>query len=165
MTDFLGRHAVAVDVRRHPLAVGQEIRHHGGVRRHGFALGLEHRHDHGRGGVHGDDDIGRLRLQEPGQSPRAEPCHSHSSPRIAGHPVAQLVGQAPQERRATQRAVIEPAASVLEGRVHEVAEVVDDDGVQSLALQGGGERARGRVVTGSIARREDESATHRLIPS
>ena len=65
---FLGGHAVAIDRTGHPLAVGHEVGHRGGVRRHA-ASGCRQR-CHSRGG-RGEDSLFRFSGAVPGLADRA----------------------------------------------------------------------------------------------
>src|SRR5262249_52993733 len=64
------------------------------------------------------------------------------------------------ERHTTEHPGIESAGGPLEGRADQIPEMIDHADRGAGALEGGGEASGGDVVTGAVARGEDQDAGH-----
>src|SRR5213083_741605 len=127
------------------------------------ARARERGHGQGGRGVHGDHRVGRQALEEGGEPPPAHARGAEGQRRVAGEPVTERVGEPPHRRQAAKQREIHGTRRAVEERVHEVAEVVDDDRLGATPRDLRGDAAGGLVVARAIGCGEDQDAAHRPI--
>ena len=133
--DLLRGHAVVVHVREDPLRVGHEVREHGRVRGHGHAPRPEGGEGGHRRGMDRHHVIGPEALDEAPQLAHAQAVDAHQQRRRHADLVAEPVRAAPEHGSPAEHRVVERAARPVEGRVDEIAEVVDHGGVRARLLR------------------------------
>ena len=163
VTDLVRGDAVAIDARRDPLAVGDEVRDDGGVRRQAPARAGERGHGHRMRGVHGHDGVGRDAVQQGAKPSRAQARSAEGQRRVTGQAVTEGIREAPHSRQVAQQCEVGGTRRAVEERVHEVTEMVDDDRVSAEPGHLPGDAAGSLVVARAIRSGEDQDAAHRPI--